>query len=271
MRPALSERSESKGVAIDRNYLESLLRDRKLDHTLSHRGLIPLSVPGADPRWLVPTGVAELDARLEGGIPRGHVSEVVGPRSSGRLAILVSALAGATSRGEAVALIDPLDMFDPVSASAGGIDFERMLWIRGEASSSARVSLSCEYGTLQKNLDRAVKALNIVLQAVGPEAGGFGVVVLDLGEVAAQAIKRLPYTTWLRLHRLIEGSETACVLIGSEPIARSAGGVTVQLAAGQTRGPQRGSRAGVACARVIRARNVESDQHVRVPLSAAAC
>ncbi len=171
--------------------------------------------------------MAELDARLEGGIPRGHVSEVVGPRSSGRLAILVSALAAATSRGEAVALIDPLDMFDPVSASACGLDFQRMLWIRGEASSSARVSLSCEYGTLQKSLDRAVKALNIVLQA-----GGFGVVVLDLGEVAAQTIKRLPYTTWLRLHRVIEGSETACVLIGSEPIARSAGGVTVQLTPG---------------------------------------
>ena len=204
--------------------------------------------------------MAELDARLEGGIPRGHLSEVVGPRSSGRLAILVSALAAATSRGEAVALIDPLDMFDPVSASACGLDFQRMLWIRGEASSSARVSLSCEYGTLQKSLDRAVKALNIVLQA-----GGFGVVVLDLGEVAAHTIKRLPYTTWLRLHRVIEGSETACVLIGSEPIARSAGGVTVQLAPGS------GLPALGLNARVIRARKVESDQHVRVPLSAAAC
>ena len=175
-----------------------------------------------------PPGIAELDARLDGGLPRGHLSEVVGPRSSGRLAIAVSALAGATARGEAVALIDPLDMFDPVSAAASGIDFQRMLWVRGEASSSARVSLSCEYGTLQKSLDRAVKALNLVLQA-----GGFGLVVLDLGEVAPRRMKRLPYTTWLRLHRVIEGSDTACVLIGSEPIARSAGGVTVQLAAAQ--------------------------------------
>jgi len=248
-------------AAID--YLESLLRERKLDHTLTDRGLTPVPVRGSDPittQWLIPTGMAELDTRLEGGIPRGHVSEVVGPRSSGRLAILVSALAAATSRGEAVALIDPLDMFDPVSASACGLDFQRMLWIRGEASISARVSLSCEYGTLQKSLDRAVKALNIVLQA-----GGFGMVVLDLGEVAAHTIKRLPYITWLRLHRVIEGSETACVLIGSEPIARSAGGVTVQLAPG-SRLPALGLNA-----RVIRARRVESDQHVRVPLSAAAC
>jgi recombination protein RecA len=241
-------------AAVDRDYLESLLRDRKLDHTLANGGLTPVI------RWLVPTGMTELDARLEGGLPRGHLSEVIGPRSSGRLAILVSALAGATSRGEAVALVDPLDMFDPVTASASGVDFQRMLWIRGESSSAARVSLSSDYGTLQKSLDRAIKALNIVLQA-----GGFGLVVLDLGEVAAQTIKRLPYTTWLRLHRLIESSETACVLIGSEPIARSSGGVTVQLASGsrlQTPGLN---------ARVIRARKMESDQYVRVPLSAAAC
>jgi recombination protein RecA len=240
-------------TALSREHLESLLRERKLDHTVADWGLAPLTTPGSDLRWVIPTGMAELDARLDGGIPRGHISEVVGPRSSGRLSILASAMAGATSRGEAMALVDPLDMFDPVSASTAGIDFQRMLWIRGDASSSSRVSLSCEYGTLQKSLDRAIKALNIVFQA-----GGFGLVVLDLGEVAMPAIKRLPYTTWLRLHRVIEGSETACVLIGSEPIARSAGGVTVQLAPGQT-------------ARVVRARKVESDQHVRVPLSAAAC
>jgi hypothetical protein len=245
---------ESKG----REQLEALLRHRKLDHTLT-----PTSTPQpvAD-RWLLPTGMAALDARLEGGLPRGHLSEVVGRRSSGRLSIIVSALAGATSRGEAAALIDPLDMFDPVSAALAGarhpIDFERLLWVRGEASCSARVSLSCEYGTLQKSVDRAVKALNIVLQA-----GGFGLVVLDLAEVAPQVIKRLPYTTWLRLHRVIEGSETACVLIGSEPIARSSGGVTVLLTPGSSGSPIN--------ARVVRARKIESDQHVRVPLSAAAC
>ena len=250
-------------TAVNRDYLESLLRERKLDHTLAVR-----DVAAPDARWVVPTGVTDLDVRLGGGVPRGQLSEIVGPRSSGRLSILVSALAAATARGEAVALIDPLDMFDPVSASATlrhaqgrpehsrgttGIDFARMLWIRGEASTSARVSLSRDYGTLQKSLDRAVKALNIVLQA-----GGFGVVAVDLAEVAAQTIKRLPYTTWLRLQRVIEGSETACVLIGSEPIARSSGGVSVQLT----------SDSG---ARVVRSRAVETDRHVRVPLSAAAC
>ncbi|RPI54522.1 MAG: hypothetical protein EHM55_10620 [Acidobacteria bacterium] len=242
--------------AIARDDLEALLRHRKLDHTL-------ITAAGPDqPRWLVPTGIADLDARLDGGIPRGHLSEIVGPRSSGRLTVTVSALAAATWRGEAVALIDPLDMFDPVSA-AHHIDFQRMLWVRGEACSASRVSLSCEYGTLQKSLDRAVKALNIVLQA-----GGFGLVVLDLGEMSARAVKRLPYATWLRLHRVIEGSETACVLIGSEPIARSAGGVSVLL----TTPHARSLKSEADCsARVVRARARETDRDVCLSLSAPAC
>jgi len=236
---------------LSRDDLASLLRLKKLDHTLTNA---PVAAGNAaDARYVVPTGIAPLDARLQGGIPRGHLSEFVGPRSSGRLAVMVSALAAATARGEAVALVDPLDMFDPPSASASGIDFTRMLWIRGSTSSSAaRLSLSGEYSSLQKSLDAGVKALNLVLQA-----GGFGLVVLDLAEIAPQIVRRLPFTTWLRLHRVIEGGETACVLLGSEPMARSAGGVTVQL--------------GMGTARVVRSRTWEIEQDVRVSLSAAAC
>jgi hypothetical protein len=156
-------------------------------------------------------------------------------------------------------------MFDPASAAASGIDFSRMLWIRGDASSSTRVSLSCEYGTLQKNADRAVKSLNLVLQA-----GGFGLVVLDVAplmEAAPHVIRRLPFTTWLRLHRVIEGSQTACVLMGSASVARSAGGVTVELGAGR---PGEAGRAGGIRARVVRSRTLEINTDVCVPVSAAA-
>jgi len=241
--------------------LESVLRSRKLDHTLARHFDEPVPL---DPRWVMPTGMAEIDRRLDGGLPRGQLSEIVGPRSSGRFTVLVSMIAAATRRGEAVALVDPLDMFDPVSASATGIDFARLLWVRGEATSSARVSLSCEYGTLQKAVDRAVKALNLVLQA-----GGFGLVALDFGEVAAQAVKRLPFTTWLRLHRVIEGSETACVLVGGQPIARSARGLTLQLSRLATTPLQ--PEAYALSARVIRSRAVDVDRDVCVPVSAAAC
>jgi hypothetical protein len=73
-------------------------------------------------------------------------------------------------------------------------------------------------------VDRAIKALNLVLQA-----GGFGLVALDLAEVPPLVVRRLPFTTWFRLQRVIEGSKTACVLLGAEPVARSGGGVTIAL------------------------------------------
>ena len=43
------------------------------------------------------------------------------------------------------------------------------------------------------------------------------------------ALRRLPFTTWLRLQRAVEGGETAGVLIVPKPMARSAEGVTLAL------------------------------------------
>ena len=71
---------------------------------------------------------------------------------------------------------------------------------------------------------RAIKALNLVLSA-----GGFGVVALDVGDVSLHALRTLPFTTWLRLQRVIAGSDTACVLVARAPLARSAGGSSVRL------------------------------------------
>jgi hypothetical protein len=205
--------------------LEALLRARKLDNTLTSA----LPSPGLlDEQMVVPTGIAVLDERLHGGVPRGQVSEIVGPRSSGRISLLVAMLAGATARGEIAALVDTLDMFDAASAAAGGIDLARLLWIRGEGggwlSPGQAPRLRGNGEAWERAVDRAVKALNLVLQA-----GGFGLVALDLAEVPPAVVRRLPFTTWLRLQRVIEGSETACVLLGAEPVARSAGGVTISL------------------------------------------
>jgi RecA DNA recombination protein len=184
--------------------LESLLRGKKLDRTLTS------SRPWAEPDEVASTGDPRLDRMLRGGLRRGHLSEIVGARSSGRTTVLYQLLAAATSRGEVVALIDATDRFDPVSASGTGIDLSRLLWVRetGEAP-------------------RALKAMNLVLQA-----GGFGVVAFDLADVPAMAIRQFPYTTWMRIARVIEGSQTVAVLLGSDRTARSPGGVTIALAAG---------------------------------------
>ena len=56
---------------------------------------------------------------------------------------------------------------------------------------------------------RALKAMNLVLQA-----GGFGVVAFDLADVRRPALRQFPMTTWMRLSRVIESSQTVALLIG---------------------------------------------------------
>jgi recombination protein RecA len=204
--------------------LEALLRARKLDSTL------PTNRPSFDSydeHSSAPAGTAVLDGQLEGGLPRGQISEIIGPRSSGRTSLLYAMLAAATARGELVALVDVLDMFDPESAACCGIDLTRLLWVRGQAFTEGQDSRQAGGGSrpvLERLLDRAIKALNLILQA-----GGFGFVALDLAEVHPWSVRWLPFTTWFRLQRVIEGSETVCVLLGKEPIGKSSRGVRITL------------------------------------------
>jgi hypothetical protein len=192
--------------------VESALRDRKLDRTLT-TALAPLE--RVDPSALVPMDVAPLDACLRGGLPRGHLSELVGARSSGRMTLLLQMMAAATSRGEIVAFVDTLDRLDVASAAAAGVDLSRLLWVRGQ-DISGRAGPFGPASPTERAIDRALKALNLVLQA-----GGFGVVAIDLADVPPVAIRQIPFNTWMRVQRVIEGSDTACVLLASEPPAGS--------------------------------------------------
>lgn len=242
-------------MALVRADLESLLRARQLDRTLT-TALAPV-----DPRdtfALAPSGIPGLDAGLGGGFPRGQLSELVGPRSSGRTSLLLHLLAAAAARGELMALVDALDMLDVESASAAGVDLERLLWIRGHVVSNPGLCRDLN----QRALEQAIRALTLVLQA-----GNFGLVVFDVTEAPVDAVRRLPFTTWLRLQRLIEGSQTACVLVGSEPMARSSAGLTLRLAAAGNRESGIGIRFGDSLfdgltieARVIRARAREHEE-----------
>jgi recombination protein RecA len=229
-------------ATLARADLETLLRGHQLDRTLT------TALPPVDPRddtAIAPSGVTALDARLGGGFPRGHLSELVGPRSSARTSVLLQTLAAATARGELVALIDALDMLDVASAAAAGVDLDRVLWIRGHVVPNPGFGRDVN----QRALEQAIRAIALVLQA-----GKFGVVALDVADAPASAIRQLPFTTWLRLQRMVEGSQTVCVLIGSEPMARSSAGLTVRLGIRESSfGPRLFQGLG-ADARVLRAR-----------------
>jgi hypothetical protein len=151
------------------------------------------------------------------------------------MTLLLRLIAAATRRGEIAAFVDTLESLDVSSAVAAGVDLTRLLWIRGHDTSRPQgPGLRAQFDGPDSFwgprpepwalLDRALKALNLVLQA-----GGFGVVALDLADVPRHALGQIPFTTWLRVQRAIEGSDTACVLVASEPLARSAGGLTVSL------------------------------------------
>src|ERR1700720_986635 len=78
---------------------------------------------------MVSTGIHAIDA-MTGGLPRGCLTEIFGLASSGRTSILLAALAAATQRQEVCALVDISDAFNPHSAAAAGVNFERLLWVR---------------------------------------------------------------------------------------------------------------------------------------------
>ncbi len=247
--------------------LEALLRARKLDRVVAKPGAdsFPSLSRGGEPArpdGTVPTGIAVLDERLGGGLPRGQISEIAGARSSGRTTLMHAALGAATARGELAALVDALDMFDPESAASCGVVLDRLLWVRGEATAvggRAGASLGLNPQALsvfERLLDRALKAVNLVLQA-----GGFDLVVLDLAEAPAAVLRRLPFTTWFRLQRTIEGGRTACLVVAPSPMTRSADGASIQLAPASAGGGPRsagGALRGVWTPRLFRGLDIEA-------------
>jgi len=210
--------------------VEALLRDRKLDRTLT--STLPERL-GEDA--VAPLDTDALDRGLAGGLPRGQVSEVVGPSSSGRTSVAWAALAAATRRGESVAIIDTFDRFDPPTAHACGLDLSRLLWVRGQAISKTSGAIDPAWlpgvravngpGTfIERVIDRAIKSLNLVVQS-----RVCTLVVIDLIDVPANALRRLPASTWFRVERAIEGSDTAVLILAAMPVARSAGGRSIVM------------------------------------------
>ncbi|MGA8430938.1 MAG: hypothetical protein WB729_14030 [Candidatus Sulfotelmatobacter sp.] len=184
---------------------------------------------------MVSTGIPVIDA-LTGGLPRGCLTEICGPASSGRTTLLLSALAAATRRGEFCVVVDASDAFDPYSAIAAGVQLEKLLWVRcGEdlpqrqsgakknnlhknrPASSARIES-------QQRLEQVLRATDLLL-----DSGGFGLIVLDLGDLPAQAARYIPLTTWFRFRRTVEHTPLVLLAIEQQPIAGSCSSLLLKL------------------------------------------
>jgi len=266
---------------------------------------------------MVPFGISSLDA-LTGGVPRGALTELFGPASSGRTSVMMSLIASVTRRQEVCAVIDATDSFDPASGEAAGVDLRRLLWVRcgtarsqesGVGSQAKAVRKSSSVRTISsvappaKNiswsihenydarlrhaitggcfemvrerseqwtvnsgqhgnsassfkfpvaskpipqvtparnskpetrnpsskwtkLDQALKATDLLLQS-----GGFGLIVIDLGDISIEQARRIPLTSWFRFRRVVENTPTILLLVARDSCAKTCASLVLQLKA----------------------------------------
>src|SRR5512145_254111 len=77
---------------------------------------------------VVPTGALSLDVALGvGGLPRGRVTEIYGPESSGKSTLAMHVVAEAQRLGGICAYIDAEHAMDPIYARAIGVDVDELL------------------------------------------------------------------------------------------------------------------------------------------------
>jgi recombination protein RecA len=76
----------------------------------------------------IPTGAVALDLALGvGGIPRGRITEIYGPESSGKTTLAQHMIAECQKLGGVAAFIDAEHAFDPIYAAACGVNIEDLL------------------------------------------------------------------------------------------------------------------------------------------------
>jgi hypothetical protein len=184
---------------------------------------------------MVSSGIAAIDS-LTGGLPRGCLTEIFGPASSGRTTMLLAALAAATRRGEFCAIVDASDALDPQSIAASEIDCERLLWVRcGENSQKTKATTSqsafkfAKTSSLRDDEHRLEQVLRITDMLL--ESGGFGLIALDLCDLPMQTARRVPLTTWFRFRRAVEHTPTVLLAIERQSTAGSCSSLLIKLRA----------------------------------------
>ena len=115
-------------------------------------------------------------------------------------------LANSSVKGEFCALIDASDSFDPASAAAAGTEFARLLWVRCTGA------------------EQAIRSADLLVHS-----GGWGVVVLDLSDIRAEMMRKVPLSYWYRFKRAVENTPTVFLVLAREPQAKNCAAMTLEL------------------------------------------
>jgi len=111
---------------------------------------------------VVPTGALPLDLALGvGGLPRGRITEIYGPESSGKSTLAMHVVAEAQRSGGVCAYIDAEHAMDPVYASAIGVDVDQLLISQPDTGEQALeiTDMLCRSGAIDVIVVDSVAAL----------------------------------------------------------------------------------------------------------------
>jgi recombination protein RecA len=179
-----------------------------VETALAGRVTAPLEYRNRQVVETVSAGLREID-ELTGGLPRGCLTEIFGAPCSGRTSVLHAALAARTAEAEVCALVDGRDAFDPAAALAAGVQLRQLLWVR------------C------KSIDQALRATDLLIQG-----GGFGLIALDLSDVAPRLVRQVPLNVWFRFRRAVEGTPAILFLLAQESNAKTCASLVLRMESG---------------------------------------
>ncbi|MGZ8900659.1 MAG: hypothetical protein ACXW3Z_11235 [Limisphaerales bacterium] len=170
------------------------------------RQLLATKFPGvkmsADPRETIanrwPTGLVQIDSLLQGGLPKGALTEIISPGiASGTALFLHTLIERARQNGEWIALIDASDSFDPTPFNNEILS--RLLWVRCTQAKDA------------------IKSADMLLHD-----GTLSLVVLDLLFTPSAQLRKIASSTWFRIQRILENTATAFVVLSPEHMISNA-------------------------------------------------
>ena len=152
---------------------------------------------------VIPTGALSLDLALGvGGIPRGRVTEVFGPESSGKTTLMLSVIASAQRGGGLAAFVDAEHAVDPSYAKRIGVNLDDLLISQPDSGEEA---LTITETLIRSNAVDVVVVDSVAALVPRSELEG------QMGDATVGAQARLMSQAMRKLTSCIHKAKTACI------------------------------------------------------------